>query len=256
MAKMITLFGKDIKELSFNELKREKSCQSYFLTRVRLLLKSERGKLAQVPHSQVRQDKVEFYEMYIAHLEATLDEIEYWLDRRAEPESNKNHHRSVGAIRKENEARRRRFVADSRKKTYAMHQAEGDSFAPLWDREKFQLIASDRGYQTEEMLLSEVGRELRLDRARTRIALERGRFTWGQVLTLGAMMQMTPKEFCDTFLAGYFKEEHGDFRADLTEQEKAEIMRRAVKSDPLFGIKEEVIEIGSDGRPLDEEEWF
>lgn len=255
MTKLITLFGKDISKLRYNELKRERSCQSYFLTRVKIYLKDEQRKYDKYPHTQTRQDKLTFFEMYKTHLEAMLEEIDYYMDRRFEPLSNcKGGVKTKTSVRKENEIRRKRQVND---KALAYEwQKSSDGLIVSWDRDKFFLIASDRGYQTEEAVVSEVAKEIKCDRTKAKWALDRGRFTWGQVLCLGAMMQMTPREFCDTFLAGYFTEQYGDYRADYENLNKVELLKRAVKANPLYGIEENVIEIGSDGKPLDEEEWF
>ena len=76
-----------------------------------------------------------------------------------------------------------------------------------------------------------------------------GAMPWG-------ILQMTPKEFCDTFLAGYFTEQFGDYRADYENLRKDELLKRAIKSNPMLAYEEEVIEIGADGSPIDEEEWF
>lgn len=256
MAKMITLFGREIKELSFNELKRERRGHSFLLTRIRYMLKDERKELDN-HQSEIRQDKVYFLELYEKALEAMLKEIDYWLDRRAEPLSNANGEKTKESIRTQNANRRRRFVADSKAQTDMVRAAERIGFSPLWDREKFLLIANDRGYQTEEIVISEIGKELNLDRTRARLALDHGRLTWGQVLALGAMMQMTPKEFCDTFLAGYFTEQFGEYRADPTRINKVEVLKRAVKPQNIFeGIEKVEIDVGADGKPLDEEEWF
>ena len=44
--------------------------------------------------------------------------------------------------------------------------------------------------------------------------LRTGCFTWGQALVVGALFEMTPKEFADCFMSGYFKEvREGEFRA-------------------------------------------
>ena len=67
-------------------------------------------------------------------------------------------------------------------------------------------------------------------------------------MCIGAMLEMTPKEFCDVFLPGYFKDEHGEFRATHDNLDKRTLLRTA--------IRPELIEVGADGRPLDEVEWF
>ena len=249
MTKMITLFGREPSELRFNDLKRERRCQTWLLTRIKMLLKQE-CKSQEKFDSQIRQDKVAFLEMYKQHLEALIQECDFWLDRRAEPLSNSNGRRHKSVIRGENAKRRKRVIADNRVR-YDLAQTK-DGFNVSWDRDTFFLVATDRGYQTEEMVISLVGKALNLDRNKARIVLASGRFTWGQVLVLGAEMQMTPREFCDTFMSGYFTEQYGEFRADYENINKLQLLKQAVKSAPQL---EEVV-VGADGKPLDEEVWF
>ena len=255
MTKMITLFGKDLKTLKFNELKRERRCHSFLLTRVRYILKEAEAELEKHPESTIHSDKVAFFGMYASHLQAMIDECDYWLDRRYKPSSKEQSGVTRWLTRKENAERRKTYLRDNRNRIY-WEQSE-DGLVVSWDRDKFFHIAADRGYQTEELIVSEVQKELELaDRTKAKWLLNKGRFTWGQVLCLGAFLQMTPKEFCDTFLAGYFTEQFGDYRADYENLRKDELLKQAIKSNPMLAYKEEVIEIGADGSPIDEEEWF
>lgn len=254
MTKMITLFGKDLSKLKYNDLRRERRCHSFLLTRIRILLGNEYDALEKHPESQIRKDKIAFFEMYVEHLEAIIQECDYWMDRRYEPLSNSYATKPKWTIKKENEKKRKRQILDN---AIAYHWQKGDDgLLVSWDRDKFFLIASDRGYQTEEAVTAEVAKELKLDWTRARLALERGRFTWGQVLCLGAWLQMSPREFCDTFLAGYFTEQYGEYRADYENLNKTELLKRAIRTNPLALIKEDVIEVGADGEPIDEEMWF
>lgn len=254
MMRMITLFGKELKSLKFNELKRERRCQSFLLTRIKMILKSTYADAERNPESTIHSDKIAFFEMYKAHIEALIEECDYWMDRRYEPQSNSHKLHPKWMIRKENVERRKRYLRDNRIRIY--WQQNEDGLIVSWDRDKFFHIAADRGYQTEELIVSEIARELEIDRTRAKIVLDKGRFTWGQVLCLGAFLQMTPKEFCDTFLAGYFVEQFGEYRADYENLRKDELLKRAIKSNPMLAYPEEVIEIGADGIPIDEEEWF
>lgn len=253
MTKMITLFGKDLSKLKFGDLKRERRCHKHLLTQMKYMLNSAYAEAEKHP-SQIRGDKVAFFEMYVTHLEAIIQEIDYWLDRRYEPLSNYNNSKPKWQIKKENEKRRKRQIRDNAL-AYDWQKSD-DGLLVSWDRDKFFHIASDRGYQTEEAVISEVAKELNYDRTRARLALERGRFTWGQVLCLGAMLQMTPREFCDTFLAGYFTEWYGDYIADYENLNKQELLKRAIKANPLLAYEEQHIEVDSDGKPIDEEVWF
>lgn len=267
MNTMLTLFGRELKELNFKQLERELRCQKYILTAIKQgrymhqrlvnkrLAKEESGE-KKITSKAKAEDKLMMCDIYITHLEAFIREIEYWMSKRAEPLDNTTCTKTQAKIKALNVERRKNVIRENAKLYQWKHSVDSDGLLISWDRDKFIHIAEDRGYQTEEMLIYDVGQELNLDRARAVAILQNGRFTWGQVLCLGAMMQMTPKEFCDTFLAGYFID-HGDdeYRADYENVKREELLRRAVKpSQPMPPL--EYIEVGSDGRPLDEEIWF
>lgn len=254
MAKMVTLFGKDIKDLNYNELKRERSCQATLLSTVKWVAKTAEKEAVKRP-SQKNKDKATLHRIYQKHLEALIEEIEYYLKRRNEPASNATEYHSLKKIRRENEVRQRQLIWDAGSRRNWNKAWNKDGFHVLWDRERFMLIANDRGFQTEEAVYSAIGEALHFERTRSRHILDTGRFTWGQVLVLGAYFEMTPKEFCDTFLSGYFVEQYGEYRADYEHIEVEELLKRAIKSDPLYGMEQTVIEVGSDGKPVDEEWW-
>lgn len=231
MTKMLTLFGKDISKMSFNELKRERHVQSFLLTRMRYIAKdckkqNEKYKDSSY-YSTIREDKTLFFDAYVRHLEALIAEIDYWMDRRYEPESNSGGYKTKAKIREENAKRRQLYLNDNNARWDAAQSQDGLHI--VWDKEKFDLVAADRGYQTEETVVSVVGEELHLDRTRAKMVVDSGRFTWGQVLCLGAFLQMTPKEFCDVFLAGYFVERYGEYRAEYGNLDKTQLLKRAIK---------------------------
>lgn len=250
MTKMLTLFGEDIGKLKYNDLKRERQVQQYLLKKLKNLLNLDTYKLETMQKpSQVAKDKVSLLNMYVSHLEALIEEADYWLDRKIEPESNyKGGHKSVKSIRAANKIRHRQMMADDVRTMRLKQAIEKDSLYIAWDRERFLLVAKDRGYQTEEALIGDVAKELSLNRPSAKLLLEKGRFTWGQVMCVGAMLEMTPKEFCDIFLPGYFTDNHGEFRASHDNLDRWTLLQRAIRPD--------VIEVGADGRPIDEEEWF
>ena len=76
---------------------------------------------------------------------------------------------------------------------------------PQWDKETFYSIVSDRGFRNDIALIYYVSKELGCSRGRIREILNTGRMSWGEVLCLGAVFEMTPKEFCDCFLHDYFR---------------------------------------------------
>lgn len=85
---------------------------------------------------------------------------------------------------------------------------------PLWNKEKFLLICADRGYGSQISAEYAVAQLFGFTQRHVKLLLNKGNFTWSQVLMLGAEFEMTPKEFTDTFLSGYFKEITDDeFRA-------------------------------------------
>lgn len=250
MTKMLTLFGEDIGKLPYNDLKRERAIQAYLLKLMKIRLKREEYFREQRKVDTLRgRDKIAFFKIYVEHLESFIEEIDYWLDRKFEPEEPYNKVRKrKDQIREANKIRHRRMMAEDVRTLRLSRAIERDSLYVTWDKERFLLIAADRGYQTENALVADIAKELVLDRSAVRLLMEKGRFTWGQVLVLGAMFDMSPKEFCDTFLAGYFVEHNGSYRASYENMNKWDLLKNAIRPD--------VIEVGADGRPVDEEEWF
>lgn len=263
---MLTLFGKDIDKLSYEELKRERSVQKYIRKKIKGWLVVERynnekyslteeqrieerkkveadyasGKITQ--HQRVgklsaiekrstnrRYDRVVLFENYLKNLDAFIADLDFYIERRAEPITRANRHNTKTEIRNRNAKARKNAINDNAKVYQWKQYLERDSFCVSWDREKFLLIARDRGYQTESAIIQAVGKAISLDRIRSRLIIESGRFTWGQVLCLGAMLQMTPKEFCDTFLSDYFTESFGEYRADYDNINQTELLRTPIR---------------------------
>lgn len=251
MTKMLTLFGEDIGKLPYNDLKRERALQAYLLKLMKIRLKREEYFREQRKVDTLRgRDKIAFFKIYVEHLESFIEEIDYWLDRKFEPEEPYNKVRKrKDQIREANKIRHRRMMAEDVRTLRLSRTIERDSMYVTWDKERFLLIASDRGYQTENALVADIAKELNLDRSAVRLLMEKGRFTWGQVIVLGAMFEMTPKEFCDTFLAGYFVNRNGIYRASCENMDEVELLKSAIRPAT-------VIEVGADGKPVDEEEWF
>lgn len=85
-----------------------------------------------------------------------------------------------------------------------------------WDVEVLMSIARDRGFFTEVAVVAAIAEALNMTVSGTKKIVESGKLTWSQCIIIGAIFEMTPKEFCDTFLAGYFKEvSDGVFRAQV-----------------------------------------
>lgn len=108
-----------------------------------------------------------------------------------------------------------------KKKAEIRYGRRMEGYAPVsqWDRKVFNDIASDRGYRTQTALAFAVSQELEVSMDTAKRIIASGRMTWGQALVLGALFDMTPKEFADCFMAGYFKEvREGEYRAVLEDK--------------------------------------
>lgn len=267
MTKMLTLFGKDIGKLKYNDLKREMQTQKFIRMLMKKALTEEKKKnqkrkatLAQKCNGinersvRISDDKITLLETYVNNLNATIKEIEYHLSRKSEPLTNATDKHSKKRIRETNAQKRTKVLADNTRDYYWKQSIERDGLITTWNRDKFMQVASDNGYQTEEALIHATAKELQLDRGRAKTLLDKGRFTWGQVLCLGAMLQMTPREFCDVFLSDYFVDHYGAYVADYENVSKSALLKHAIK--PSADRKLVEVEVGADGKPLDEEVWF
>lgn len=272
MVKMLTVFG-DVSKMRYNDLRAERRAQKFLLRVINTALKAERAKnetahkaLAKADEGRNRfsaelsDHKVALLEAYADSLEALIKDIDYQMSRKSEPESNAesyhgNPRKTKRAIREENARKRKMVTQQASLEAHARKSMEYDGLLVSWDKDRFLLVAEDNGYQTESALIYAVAKELNLNRARAEALINRGRFTWGQVLCLGAMLEMTPKEFCDVFLAGYFVDRYGEYVADYENLCKEELLRKAIKPPKDIFEEMERVEVGADGRPLDEEEW-
>lgn len=236
MTKMLTLFGEDIGKLKYDDLKRERAMQAYLLKIMKAQLgKEEYYRSKRVNDTLRGRDKIAFFELYIDHLQAFVEEIDYWLERREENIGTYNKkRRRKDQIRAANNIRHKRLMAEDVRALRLSRAIERDSLSITWNKERFDMIVADRGYQTESALIADISKELVLDRTSAKLLLDKGRFTWGQVLCLGAMLDMTPKEFCDTFLADYFVETHGEFRAAFDNMDKYTLLKNAIRPAIAF----------------------
>jgi len=110
-------------------------------------------------------------------------------------------------------ARWRRGKADDTKALTIMKRMQ-----PIvtWDIEKLMQVTRDRGFYTEVAVIAAIAESLNTTVGGTKKMLDSGRLTWSQCIIIGAIFEMTPKEFCDVFLSGYFKEvADGVFKAQL-----------------------------------------
>ena len=102
-----------------------------------------------------------------------------------------------------------------------------------WDRKKLMQVAIDRGYFSDMAVVYAIEQELGYPKQAIKKLLAEGKFTWGQVLILGALFEMTPKEFCDTFLCGYFVEQGGEWRASYENIDKNGLLEKT----PMMKIR-------------------
>ena len=85
-----------------------------------------------------------------------------------------------------------------------------------WDMAKLMQVAGDRGYFTELAVTAAVSEALNISIGGADKLLQSGKMSWGQCMVIGAVFEMTPKEFCDVFMSGYFVEvADGVFRAQV-----------------------------------------
>ena len=93
-----------------------------------------------------------------------------------------------------------------------------------WSFDTLRTVAGDRGYTTDIGILGVISGKLGLTMYGTKILLDSGRMTWGQIVAIGAVFEMTPAEFCDVFLHGYFTEiMDGKWVATLSEEDMIEL---------------------------------
>lgn len=85
-----------------------------------------------------------------------------------------------------------------------------------WDADKLMSIARDRGYYTDIAVKTAVADAFDISSLASARLLNSGKLTWNQCMIIGALFEMSPKEFCDVFMTGYFQEvADGVFKAHL-----------------------------------------
>lgn len=114
-------------------------------------------------------------------------------------------------------ARWKRGKADDRKPMMVMKRMQ-----PIitWDTERLMAVARDRGFFTEMAVTATIAEKLNISVSGADKMLQSGKMSWGQCMIIGSIFEMTPKEFCDIFMSGYFKEvADGVFRAQVDDIE-------------------------------------
>lgn len=96
-----------------------------------------------------------------------------------------------------------------------------------YSKENLMRIAISRGYGTRVTLAAAVAQELGITIKGAETMLATGRMTWGYLLLIGALLEMTPAEFCDVFLSGYFQEVvDGKYEAVVDDEHKKDLLAR------------------------------
>lgn len=75
-----------------------------------------------------------------------------------------------------------------------------------------------------------IATELGSNMVQAKYMYENGCFTWLQIMLIGACLQLTPTEFAECFMSGYFKEiGNGLYQATYDK-----IPAEAIVSEPIF----------------------
>ena len=226
--RMITLFCKDVPDMDKGELEAELRAQKWLRHIIKKAYDNTAHEGEGKKPSWIRDNKLEFCELYLTNIEALIAEIEFYIPRRAHEDLR----HSKGKRKKEESAQRAKAQGmDKDTRIRLMQQFAREGINLQWNKELFMLVGKDRGYQTEEALIYAVQEELGLTRTKAKILVDKGRFTWGQVLCVGAMLEMTPKEFCDVFMSGYFVEYMGEYYASHQNIDKSALLTRRVLPD-------------------------
>ena len=236
----MTLFNCDWRELSKSDLDTEIRCQKRLRAILRRELNEQKKRSDNMKPSRLREDKIEFFTDYLKILDGDIAEMDERFNSMSDKEFDDVY------FRRERGKAKIQQIKDNRHRAKTRPDYDGISIS--WDREKFMLVARDRGYLTEASVLHAVSKELLLNRERAKLILSTGKFTWGQVMCLGAMLKMTPKEFCDIFLAGYFVDYYGQFVASYDNLDKSVLLKREI----IMYSKKELAEIDALAEQLDD----
>ena len=89
-----------------------------------------------------------------------------------------------------------------------------------WDVDKLKAVAHDRGFFTDIGIASIIAEALNITITSANTLIKSGKLSWGQCMVIGAVFEMTPKEFCDIFMSGYFREiADGVYKAHVDDYE-------------------------------------
>lgn len=209
-AHFFTLFNCELEELDKQSLQAEYRVQKWLHKRLHQLYDKLSYESKIKKPSRIREDKIDFLDSFLKTHKGFLNELEETLSL-------------AEMTRKQRYEERRRKPAKKQKSA----SMDRDGVQLAWDKSKFMLVARDRGYFTNISTIVAISEELCLDKETVNVLLRNGKFTWGQVMCLGALLEMTPREFCDIFLSGYFVECCGQFVASYDNLDKSVLLERA-----------------------------
>lgn len=105
----------------------------------------------------------------------------------------------------------------------------------LWNKKAFMRVCANHGYVTPDMVQMMVSTETDCSMVQAKYMIDNGCFTWLQIMLIGAALQITPTEFAEVFMSGYFVEiGHGIYQASYDK-----IPEEAIMSKPMEVIKSE-----------------
>lgn len=224
---MLTFWDCPLENLSYEDLTVELKLQKYVRNQLKSRWYCLNKESKEKRFSRIREDKIEFLELYVKQLDGFINEIEDLMNH-------KTNRKIKDSSLRAKDIRNRAGKANARKR-WLQQTSELDGTGISWDRQKFMTLARDRGYMTEEGVIYAVGKEIGFDRQSTRLLLKTGKFTWGQVLCIGVLFQMNPREFCDIFLSGYFIDYFGEYIASYRNIDKSHLLKKAVlyRGEPI-----------------------
>lgn len=224
---MLTFWDCPLENLSYEDLTVELKLQKYVRNQLKSRWYCLNKESKEKRFSRIREDKIEFLELYVKQLDGFINEIEDLMNH-------KTNRKIKDSSLRAKDIRNRAGKANARKR-WLQQTSELDGTGISWDKQKFMTLARDRGYMTEEGVIYAVGKEIGFDRQSTRLLLKTGKFTWGQVLCIGVLFQMNPREFCDIFLSGYFIDYFGEYIASYRNIDKSHLLKKAVlyRGEPI-----------------------
>lgn len=274
-ADILTFFGKDITDMTYPELRRERELHIWFSVRMMKLADAveydvsqrehikedfkpliqaldeayDRGELTQGEYFNQKgvytkkllalertEHKAQFARMAQFQHRAYMNLLDERLATLPKPRRKKRKPRA-SIYRKNNF---KRYTSDQRKwekyrdmrksfLKWQQHQ-ERQSLGELWNKEAFISICASRGYVSELMIQQLISMQTDSTMTQSRYMLDNGCFTWLQIMLIGAALQLTPTEFAECFMSGYFKEiGNGLYQATYDK-----IPAEAIVSEPIF----------------------